>query len=86
MISVRKEFYFFFINIEASIETSRIETIIPRESRIGISMWKNEVSILIPTNVRTKATPVLRYLKYPMIPFIAKYSDLSPRIAKMFEV
>jgi hypothetical protein len=37
MIPDRNEFYFFFINIEASIEISRIKTIIPRERRIGIS-------------------------------------------------
>jgi hypothetical protein len=60
------------MNTEARTDISRIEIIIASESSIGISKWKNEASILIPTNVRTKASPVLRYLKYPIMPVTAK--------------
>jgi hypothetical protein len=62
----------FLINTEANIETISIEIIIPRETNIGISKWKNEASIFNPTKVRTKASPTFRKRKYPMIPAIAK--------------
>jgi len=71
---------------EARTEISKIDNMIPREIIIGISKWKNEASIFIPTNVRTNASPTLRNRKNPIIPAIAKYSDLKPSIAKIFEV
>jgi hypothetical protein len=57
---------------EARIDRRRIEAITPRDINIAISKWKNEASIFIPTKIRTKAIPVLRKRKYPIIPAMAK--------------
>src|ERR1035437_1823941 len=74
------------IKTEASIDTRRIDIIIPSDMTIAISKWKNEASIFKPTKVRTNARPTLRKRKYPIIPAMAKYSDRKPNIAKMLEV
>jgi hypothetical protein len=52
----------------------------------GILIPKPDIIIFRPTKVSTKASPILRNLKYSIIPEIAKQSDLKPRISKIFQL